>query len=90
MTAEKLPATSRKQDYGEYTILGYAGEDLRFNVGRFQDIARQIEMKVFRIERKYAAEDVAHNFREGGSMTVVIRADTEELIDIHRNDSLHL
>ena len=76
MTSERLPATGRVQDLDKYFILGYTDEDLRLNIGVLQSIARQIEINVFKVERKFAIEDVAFNFRNGGSMTVVVEKDT--------------
>lgn len=78
MTAERLPATGRMQTYGNFVILGYADQDLSYNTGVLQNIARRIDMDVFKTEREHAASDVAYNFRMGGSMTLVAKADTLE------------
>lgn len=80
MVAERLPETGRMESYGRFLILGYADEDLRFNVGVLQSIARRIDMDVFGTEREHAAQDVAYNLRYGGSMTIVARADTHEAV----------
>lgn len=80
MTADRLPATSRRADYGPYRILGYPGRDLEVNIRELEPIARQLEIAVFGVERPYAIEDVAHNFRNGGSMTVVVSNVTGELL----------
>lgn len=78
MATERLPSTGRRQDCGKYLILGYADWDMWFNKGVLLNIARQIEMKVFGVERDFAIQDVTFNFRTGGSMTVVADAVTEE------------
>lgn len=78
MVTERLPATARRQDFGKYIILGYAGVDQVFNTAVLQNIARRIEMNVFGVERKYAVEDVAFNLKSGGSITIVAEAETLE------------
>lgn len=78
MALERLPATGRREDFGKYIILGYAQEDRLVNTAVLQNIARRIEAEVFGVERRYAIEDVAFNFRNRGSMTVAVDRETEE------------
>lgn len=83
MAVEKcpqLPPTGRRQDYGKYIILGYADQDLWYNQGVLEKIARYTEMQVFGVEREFAVQDVAFNFRNGGSMTIAADADTYEAV----------
>lgn len=75
---ERLPATGRRQDFGKYILLGYANKDQLVNTAVLQNIARRVEVEVFGVERKYAIEDVAFNFRNNGSMTVAVDRETEE------------